>query len=235
VNKKGKLYLIPVPISEHDLVGQIPPQNLTIVNGLRHFIVENAKTARRFLKSFGYPDISQAQMEELNVKSDERSIEFLLKPLLEGVNIGLMSDAGAPAIADPGSDLLNLAYSKNIEVVPLAGPSAIMMAISASGFNGQNFAFTGYLPQDRPKREKRIKELESLAKKQKQAQFFIETPYRNIQMIESLLNALSMETKVFIAAGLLDNTPFVKSLSVAEWRKFKFPDLNRIPAVYGIY
>ncbi|HRD39063.1 MAG TPA: SAM-dependent methyltransferase, partial [Bacteroidia bacterium] len=170
----GTLYLIPVPISETDLSLVVPNYNSELVNSLTYFIAEDAKNARRFLKQCNYADISKAEIAELNEHTKSNSVSELIKPLIEGKNVGLLSDAGCPGIADPGADIVKLAHQKNIVVKPLIGPSSIVLSIMASGFNGQNFAFVGYLPIEKPQRSKRIKELESLALKSNQAQFFIE-------------------------------------------------------------
>jgi 16S rRNA (cytidine1402-2'-O)-methyltransferase len=147
----------------------------------------------------------------------------------------LMSDAGCPGIADPGAEVVKLAHQKNIEVIALTGPSSIVLSIMASGFNGQNFAFVGYLPIDKPARLKRIKELEMFAVKHKQAQFFIETPYRNDQLLEALLNSLSPETLVFIGKDLTGPKQFMKAKTVFEWKTSAKPDINKVPVVFGIY
>ncbi|MEO6302624.1 MAG: SAM-dependent methyltransferase [Bacteroidia bacterium] len=231
----GKLYLLPVPINEEVENNFIPEYNLTIVKGLINFIAEDAKTARRFLKWFGYPKIENADIMLLNEHTKNNNISELLQPLIEGKDVGLMSDAGCPGIADPGAEVVKLAHQKNIQVIPLTGPSSIVLSIMASGFNGQNFAFVGYLPIDKTQRLKRIKELETLAVKQKQAQFFIETPYRNDQLLEALLNSLSPETLVFIGKDLTGPQQFMQSKTVFEWKTSAKPEINKVPVVFGIY
>ncbi|MBA2610785.1 MAG: SAM-dependent methyltransferase [Bacteroidetes bacterium] len=231
----GKLYLLPVPISDSEKNDFIPEHNLLIVRSLVNFIAEDAKTARRFLKWFGYPKIEEAEILLLNEHTKISSVSELLQPLFDGKDMGLMSDAGCPGIADPGADVIKLAHQKNIQVIPLAGPSSIVLSIMASGFNGQNFAFNGYLPIDKPLRLKRIKELETLAVKYSQAQFFIETPYRNDQLFESLLSALSLETLVFIGKDLTATNQFISTKSVFDWKKAIKPEINKVPVVFGIY
>ena len=231
----GKLFLIPVPITQEDGIQQIPEYNLRIISGLNHFIVEDEKTARRFLKLSGFTDISKAELELLNEHTKKENVRELLQPLLLGHNIGLMSDAGCPGIADPGTNLVTLVHQRGMEVIPLAGPSAIVLSIMSSGFNSQNFAFVGYLPIEKTEKIKKIKELEKLAIKSKQAQFFIETPYRNEQLLEVLLTALHPQTLLFIGKNLLSKNQFIKSAVVGEWIKGIKPLLGKIPVVFGIY
>lgn len=230
----GKLYLLPVPISD-EVNNFIPQYNFDVICGLKNFIAEDAKTARRWLKWFGYPKIEDALIVLLNEHTNNNSIPELLKPLLNGVDVGLMSDAGCPGIADPGADVVSLAHKYNIEIIPLIGPSSIVLSIMASGFTGQNFAFNGYLPIDKVQRSKRIKELELLAIKNNQSQFFIETPYRNDQLLSLLLQSLSPQTILFIGKDITGKNQFVKSKSVSEWRKANKPEINKVPVVFGIY
>ncbi len=231
----GKLYLLPVPIAEGNENNFIPTYNFEIIKSLTHFIAEDAKTARRFLKFFQYPKIEAAKIVELNEHTKQISIAELIQPLLQGQNVGLMSDAGCPGIADPGAEVVKLAHQQNIEVVPLAGPSSIVLSIMASGFTGQNFAFTGYLPIEKDKKIKRLKELEQLVYKNQQAQFFIETPYRNVSFFETLLNNLLPQTLLFVGIDITTPKQLLISKSIAEWKKSSTPELNKIPAVFGIY
>lgn len=231
----GTLYLIPVPISETDLSLVVPNYNSELVNSLTYFIAEDAKNARRFLKQCNYADISKAEIAELNEHTKSNSVSELIKPLIEGKNVGLLSDAGCPGIADPGADVVKLAHQKNIVVKPLIGPSSIVLSIMASGFNGQNFAFVGYLPIEKPQRGKRIKELENLAVKSNQAQFFIETPYRNGQLFDDLIQTLQPETLLFIGINLTSSSEKLVSKSVKMWKQAPKPDFHKIPAVFGIY
>jgi 16S rRNA (cytidine1402-2'-O)-methyltransferase len=235
VSQYGKLYLLPVPISDEAVNNFIPEYNLTIVKSLTNFIAEDAKTARKFLKWFGYPKIEAAEIILLNEHTKTNNVLELIQPLLDGKNVGLMSDAGCPGIADPGADVVKLAHQKNIEVIPLVGPSSIVLSIMASGFNGQNFAFVGYLPIDKHQRLKRIKELEQFAVKNNQAQFFIETPYRNEQLLEALLTSLSPETRIFIGKDITGANQFMQSKTVFEWIKSAKPNVNKVPVVFGIY
>lgn len=213
----------------------IPDYNLALIKTLKHFIAEDAKTARRFLKWFGYDPISDAEITLLNEHTQGKEIENLMKELLEGKNVGLMSDAGCPGIADPGADIVKMAHKKGIQVIPLAGPSSIVLSIMASGFNGQNFAFVGYLPIEKPQKIKRIKELELLANKQKQAQFFIETPYRNEQLLQTLLEVLAPQTLLFIGKDLTSANQWLVSKTIADWKRGKKEELHKVPVVFGIY
>lgn len=232
--QKATLYLIPAPLSDAPLHEVMPDYNLQIVKRLTHFIAEDAKTARRFLKRCGYEDLQKANISLLNEHSKGVDITGLLAPILQGQDVGLMSDAGCPGIADPGAEVIALAHSKNIFVTPLIGPSSIVLAIMASGFNGQNFSFVGYLPIDKPLRVKRIRELEQIALRQKQAQFFIETPYRNNQLLADLLGTLQSTTRVCVTQNVTNSDQKIRSLMVTEWKK-KTVDLHKIPVVFGIY
>jgi len=231
----GKLYLLPVPISDEDPLAMIPEFNLHLVRTLTHFITEDEKQARKNLKLFGYPDLPSAQLYLLNEHTSNSALPELLKPLLSGHDTALMSDAGCPGIADPGAELIRLAHTRNIRVIPLTGPSSIVLAIMASGFNGQNFAFNGYLPVDKAARIKRLRELESLSRKQGQAQFFIETPYRNAQLLETMLECLAPGTYCFVGKNIGGVPQFLRSATVADWKKQNRPDLHKIPVVFGLY
>lgn len=231
----GTLYLFPGPLSEADIEFVLPKHNIELIKLIKHFIAEDAKTARRFLKLCSYPAIQEAEITLLNEHTESNDYVPLLEPLLKGHHIGLMSDAGCPGIADPGSELVRLAHKKGIKVVPLVGPSSIVLTIMASGFNGQNFAFNGYLPIEKDKRIKRIKELEMLASKYKQAQYFIETPYRNTQLFADLLAGLNASTLLCLATNLTDPSQQITTRSIAEWKKSESPEIHKVPVVYGIY
>jgi len=235
VKHLGKLYLLPVPIAEESGGQFIPHYNTGIVKTLKKFIAEDAKTARRCLKGFGYATIQDAEIFLLNEHTKNSDVTTLLKPLMEGQDMGLMSDAGCPGIADPGADVVKLAHQKGIEVIPLVGPSSIVLSIMASGFNGQNFAFVGYLPIEKPQRIKRLRELEQLALRQNQAQFFIETPYRNEQMLETILESLAPQTLLFIGRDITAPTQLLVSKTIAEWKTARRPDMHKVPVVYGVY
>ena len=231
----ANLYLLPVPVSEDNSLRPIPQYNLEVVKQLRYFIAEDAKTARRFLKLFGYGDISRAEILALNEHTEETEMPALIKPLLEGENMALMSDAGCPGIADPGAPVINLCHLRNIRVCPLTGPSAIVLSVMASGFNGQNFAFVGYLPVDKHQRTHKLRELEQLSARTGQAQFFIETPYRNGQMFETMLSTLQPTTRVFIGRNIGAGDELIRSLPVKEWTQIPRPPLHKVPVVFGIF
>lgn len=231
----GTLYLFPVTLGETEVSAVIPSFNIELIKTITVFIAEDAKNTRRFLKQCGYPDLNAAEIFLLNEHTKGSELPTLINELLQGKNIGLMSDAGCPGIADPGADVVRLAHQKGIKVVPLVGPSSIVLSIMASGFNGQNFAFNGYLPIEKPQRTKRIKELEQLVYKNRQAQFFIETPYRNIALFDDLLSTLSSETALCLGINITTSSEKIITKSIAEWKKAPKPELNKIPAVFGIY
>lgn len=213
----------------------LPSYNLEIVNTLNYFIAENAKTARAHLKTMGYATISSALIEEIEKHAARQNFIELLKPCLNGYNMGLMSDAGCPAVADPGADIVTVAHTVGIEVIPLVGPSSILLSIMASGFNGQSFAFNGYLPIEKSARQKKIKDLELIANKAQQSQFFIETPYRNKQMLQQLFETLKPNTKLFIGVDLTGSKTFAKSYTIEMWKKQLLPELDKLPCIFGIY
>jgi 16S rRNA (cytidine1402-2'-O)-methyltransferase len=231
----GTLYLFPVTLGETEVSLVIPFYNTELIKTISVFIAEDAKNARRFLKQCGYPDISKAEILLLNEHTKGSELPSLINELFQGKNIGLLSDAGCPGIADPGAEVVRHAHQKGIKVAPLVGPSSIVLSIMASGFNGQNFAFNGYLPIEKPQRTKRIKELEQLVYKNDQSQFFIETPYRNISLFDDLLSNLNPETALCLGVNLTTPSEKIITKSVGEWKKTTKPDLNKIPAVFGIY
>ncbi len=231
----GTLYLFPVTLGETEVSFVIPSYNIELIKTITVFIAEDAKNTRRFLKQCGYPDLSKAEILLLNEHTKGSELPELINPLFQGKDIGLLSDAGCPGIADPGADVVKHAHQKNIKVVPLVGPSSIVLSIMASGFNGQNFAFNGYLPIEKPARIKRMKELEQLVYKNDQSQFFIETPYRNVSLFDDLLDNLSRETLLCLGINLTTPAEKIVTKSVSEWKKGMKPDINKIPIVFGIY
>ncbi len=231
---KGVLYLLPVTLGESAVADVLPDKNISLVKDLVYFICENAKDARAFLKQCGYAEIGQAQLSELNKHAEAGSVTSFLDPLLKGHNMGLMSDAGCPGIADPGAEIIRLAHQKSIRVVPLVGPSSIVLSIMASGFNGQNFAFNGYLPIDKMARSKRIRELELMATKHQQAQFCIETPYRNAQLFDDLLKTLHPDTRLLVATHLTLGDESITVKHVRDWKRSGTPDFQKKPTVFGI-
>lgn len=231
----GTLYLFPVTLGETEVSLVIPAHNIELIKNITVFIAEDAKNARRFLKQCGYPDLSKAEILLLNEHTKHSELPELINPLFQGKDIGILSDAGCPGIADPGADVVKHAHQKNIKVVPLVGPSSIVLSIMASGFNGQNFAFNGYLPIEKSQRAKRIRELEQVMSKNNQSQFFIETPYRNTSLFEDLQLNLGNETLLCIGMNLTTASEKIITKSISEWKKTSKPELNKIPVVFGIY
>ena len=232
--KTGKIYLIPTPIGETNVYDVTPQGNQQVIRSLDYFVVENLRSARRFLSKAGIgKSIDALKLAELNEHTPPQEVEKLLQPVLNGENAGIISEAGVPAVADPGADLVALAHRKNIEIVPLVGPSSILLAVMGSGLNGQSFAFNGYLPVKQPERNKAIRHFETRALKENQSQFFIEAPYRNTKLFDDLMAALGGETRLTIAADLLQPDQLIRTKRVADWKKEK-PDINKRPAIFGI-
>ena len=216
----GKLYLIPTPIGEGPFGDFFPAFNGEIINHIDTYIVEELRTARRFLRYAGIQKrIDELTFFELNEHTQGVELNEYLQPCLDGHNVGLMSEAGVPCVADPGNIAVAKAHQLGIEVVPLIGPSSIILALMGSGLNGQNFTFHGYLPVDQQEREKRLLAIESVAVKTGQSQIFIETPYRNRRMADSICNVCQPATRVCIAAGLTTPNALLKTQSVSKWRK----------------
>lgn len=227
---KGTLYLIPVALGGDAAPSVLPPATLEVVRNLHAFIVENAKTARRFLKAAGYPHpLQQARFHRLDEHTRDAELANLMAPLLAGHDCGLMSEAGCPVVADPGAALVRRALDAGIRVVPLVGPSSILLALMASGMNGQRFAFQGYLPVDKAQRANRLKALEAQAGDT--TQIFIETPYRNDALLSAVLEHCSGDTLLCVAADLTLATEFVATRTLSEWKK-KPPVLDRRLAVF---
>lgn len=230
------LYLIPVTLGETPVAQVLPSYNHDIIVNIKHFIVENIRSARRFLKQVEKSiDIDELTFYELNRHTDRKIIGEYLKPLEAKQPVGIISEAGCPAIADPGADVVAIAQSRRLKVVPLVGPSSIIMSLMASGFNGQQFAFNGYLPVDIPGRVKALKKLENKVYNDDQTQIFIETPYRNSKMLESMLNALRPTTKICIAAGITTPQELIITRTVEKWKKEKMPKFEKVPCVFLIY
>ena len=229
------LYLIPTTLGDTSLELVLPQYNLLVISRLKYFIVENIRTARRFIKKANAAAvIDDCVFFELNEHTKTEEISGFLAPLLAGNDMGVISEAGCPAIADPGADVVALAQQKNITVMPLVGPSSILMALMASGFNGQNFAFVGYLPVNQTERIQTIKKLESRVYAENQTQIFIETPYRNAKMLESLLSVCHKHTKLCVAADITLESEFIVTKTIFEWKK-NLPDLNKRPCLFLIY
>jgi 16S rRNA (cytidine1402-2'-O)-methyltransferase len=232
--KTGILYLIPSALGETTGVNCLPVSTLEVIRSLTHFIVEDERTARRFLKTCELlKSIQELKLELLNEHTDNKTLDSLIAPLLTGTDLGLLSDAGCPGVADPGAGLVAMAHNKGIKVVPLIGPSSILLALMGSGFNGQSFCFHGYLPKDQSSRKKKLMELERTAIRTGQTQIFIETPYRNQNLIEDAFSCLEGNTRFCIACDLSLATAFHQTKTIAAWKKTK-PDINKRPAVFLI-
>lgn len=232
---KGTLFLIPVPLAENSVDKVVPPLHQQVINQLYTYIVENEKTARRWLKEMKLA-IPQSELKiHVNDKhTDKATFSSFFTELESGKDVGLMSEAGCPAIADPGSDIVAEAHKRGIKVRPLVGPSSILLALMGSGFNGQSFAFHGYLPIDKVDRSRKIKELESLAERNNQTQIFIETPFRNNPMLEEILRVGNPATKLCVAVNVTGDEEEIHSRSIADWRK-KTYDFHKKPAIFLLY
>lgn len=231
----GTLYLIPVPLGGEDLAWTIPSAVRKRVAELDSFIVEHPKTARHFLKQIGCTvPLQRIHMQVLDEHTKPAEFESLLAPVFTGKDLGLLSEAGCPAVADPGAELVRLAYCRNVQVVPLVGPSSILLALMASGLNGQCFAFQGYLPAETDRRRKRIGELEKESILRDQTQIFIETPYRNQKLLESLLHTCQGETALCIASSLTLPGEFIFTKTIREWLNAP-PDLANKPTVFLLH
>ena len=232
---QGNLYLIPTTLGEETEPLEVMPLSVKkVIEQIDFYIVENEKSARRFIKKIS-PKKSQPSLHImlLDKYAEEVETRRYLDVCKDGINIGLLSEAGVPAIADPGASIVKLAHEKNIKVVPLVGPSSILMAMMASGMNGQNFAFNGYLPIDKTERKKAIKELERLSKDKNQSQIFIETPYRNEKMFTDLKAVLTPITQLCIAADISLPSEYIKTNMIKDWKSIK-PDLHKRPAIFII-
>lgn len=230
------LYLVPVNISEAPLTDVLPEGNLAILRELHHLIVENVRTARRFLKRCdpGF-DIGSVTFYELNRHTDPLEVSSFLDPLRNGEPVGVMSEAGCPAVADPGALPVSIAQKEGLKVIPLVGPSSILMALMASGFNGQGFTFNGYLPIEAKERERKLKDLESISMRGDMTQIFIETPYRNNRMLESLSHTLRPDTLICVACDITDpEKETIRTLSASKWKLAKY-DFDKRPAIFLIY
>lgn len=238
----GTLFLIPNTLGETEALASVLPEQVQhITSQLDYFVAENAKTARAFLKlvHVHHPLVKPLQeitISELNVNTPPAALAGLLAPLLAGRDGGLVSEAGVPAVADPGADLVRLAHQHGIPVRPLVGPSSLLLAVMASGLNGQSFAFNGYLPTDAAQRVARIKELETRSRKEKQTQLLIETPYRNTAMLEALVGACAPGTLICVATDLSLATETIRTQTGAQWKSQlgggKMPDFHKKPTVF---
>ena len=229
------LYLIPVTLGDTAIEKVLPAHNKEIILGIKHFIVEDVRSARRFLRQADPQfDIDGSHFFELNKHTSPADIAGYLAPLAGGNPMGVISEAGCPAVADPGADVVAIAQRKGLKVVPLVGPSSIILSVMASGFNGQSFAFHGYLPIKPDERARKLKQLEQRVYAEEQTQLFIETPYRNGKMIEDILKNCRPQTKLCIAANLTCDDEFVRTRTVKEWRG-NIPELSKIPCIFLLY
>lgn len=228
--------MIPVTLGDTPLSQVLPEYNVGVVRGIRHFIVEDVRSARRFLKKVDRDiDIDGLTFYAMGKHASPQDFASYLCPLEQGLPVGVISEAGCPAVADPGADVVAIAQRKGLRVVPLVGPSSMILAVMASGFNGQSFAFNGYLPIDPAERTRRLKALEQRAAAEHQTQLFIETPYRNAKMFEEILRTCRPQTRLCVAAGITCAEEFIKTRTVQEWKKHPLPDLSKVPAIFLIY
>ena len=231
----GKLYLIPTGLGSSAPLEIIPISIKKIIESIDIYIVENEKSARKFIKSVSSgKSQSSLTLFSLNKFTDPIEIPSFLEECHKGNNIGLLSDAGCPGVADPGAEVVRMAHEKNIKIIPLVGPSSILLAIMSSGMNGQNFAFNGYLPIEKSERKSKIKQLEKRSFNENQSQLFIETPYRNNSILEDLYNTLNLDTKICVACDLTLPTEHIKTQSAKQWKNSKL-DFHKRPAIFIIH
>ena len=231
----GKLYLIPTTMGDCEPMDVLPQTVKRCLDFIDDYIVENEKTARKFIKSV-QPEKVQAtlRLSALNKHTEISEHNKMIQPCLEGKNIGLMSEAGCPGIADPGAAIVKIAHEKGIQVVPLVGPSSILLAMMASGMNGQSFTFNGYLPIDKSEKKSALKNLEKLSHDKNQSQIFIETPYRNNKLLEDLIQTLQPNTHLCVATDITLPTEYIKTLRVNDWKKTKV-DLHNRPTIFIVH
>ena len=230
------LYLIPVTLGDTPIERVLPAYNKEVILSIRHFIVEEVRTARRFLKQVDRNiNIDELTFYPMGKHADAALFSKYLDALRNGEDMGVISEAGCPAVADPGADVVAIAQREGHKVVPLVGPSSRLLAVMGSGFNGQSFAFHGYLPIAPADRAKRLKQLESRSAAEHQTQLFIETPYRNHKIIADILATCNPRTKLCIASGLTTNKEYICSKTIKEWKQTTLPDLNKIPTIFAIY
>lgn len=231
----GKLYLIPTTLGESDPMDVLPQTVKRAIDFIDYYIVENEKTARKSIKIV-HPEKKQPDLKLslLNKHTDGKEHAAMIAPCLQGINVGLMSEAGCPGVADPGAAIVKIAHEKGIQVVPLVGPSSILLALMGSGMNGQSFAFNGYLPIEKSEKKTALKNLEKLSSDKNQSQLFIETPYRNNKLLEDILQALQPNTHLCIACDITLPTEYIKTFRVADWKKIKV-DLHNRPCIFIIH
>ena len=229
----GTLYLIPVTLGDDNIAQVLPANVVAIAQQLDTFVVETEKSARHFLSTIKTAKpVRELTMHLLNEHTEDKALPDLLKPLLAGKDVGLMSDAGCPGVADPGARLVALAHQKGVRVVPLVGPSSILLGLMASGLNGQQFAFLGYLPVDKAQRAQKLKEIEKRAQTHNETQIFIETPYRNMHMLEALLSSCNANTRLCIASQVSLPDEMIVTKTISGWKQSALPDLHKNPTVF---
>lgn len=229
------LYLIPVTLGETEVSRVLPSYNAEVILQIKHFIVEEVRSARRFLKKVDRNiQIDDLAFYPMGKHASPELFASYLRPLEQGESVGVISEAGCPAVADPGADVVAIAQRKGLRVVPLVGPSSILLAVMASGFNGQSFAFNGYLPIEPGERTKRLKLLEQRVYADRQTQLFIETPYRNAKLFAEILRTCRPQTRLCVAAGLTCAEEFIRTRTIQEWKRHPLPDLSKIPAIWVI-
>lgn len=233
---KGTLYLLPITLGNFDTISRVLPKyNLSIIHSLDIFVVENLRTARRFLRAANHPKaIDELTFFELGKHTHEEVVHTFLHPLLAGKSMGLLSEAGTPCVADPGADVVNIAHQLKVKVVPLVGPNSIILALMASGFNGQQFVFHGYLPYERSELKTKIRQMESAIQKHGQTQIFIETPFRNKKLFDVLLSLCAKHIKLCVATDLTLDSESIQTHTIADWKK-ETADLNKKPTVFLLY
>ena len=235
MSERGRLYLIPSPLGDNDPQEVIPGPVLNLLPEIRTYVVEEIKTARRYLSKAGLRGhIGELEFHVLNEHTTVQEVEAMASLFDEGGDIGLITEAGLPAVADPGSALVALCHRKGIEVVPFVGPSSLMMALMSSGLNGQSFAFCGYLPAKTEERRNAIRAIEKRSAIERQTQIFIETPYRNRKMFDTLLSTLRPSTRMCVAAGITTPDEWIHTHTIGEWRRLSLPDLSKVPAIFLI-
>ncbi|RZL31117.1 MAG: SAM-dependent methyltransferase [Pedobacter sp.] len=233
--QKGTLFLIPVPLAENATQKSFTPYLIDTINSIKTYIVENEKTARRFLKEAGLKTPqSELLVHDYGKHKRGNSLVPYFTQLMQGIDVGLMSEAGCPGVADPGAEIVAEAHKRGIKVVPLVGPNSMLQALMSSGFSGQSFAFHGYLPIDKTERAKKIKDLEALSVKYRQTQLFMETPFRNNHLLEDVLKNCQATTQLCIATNINGEDEFIKTMAVAMWRSEKI-DLHKKPTVFLLY
>lgn len=229
----GTLYLIPVTLGDDVIQKALPPDVVSLTQKLDTFVVENEKTARRFLGAIKtHKPVRELVMLTLNEHTTDQELPALLAPLLEGRDIGLMSEAGCPGVADPGAKLAALAHRKGIRVAPLVGPSSILLGLMASGLDGQRFTFLGYIPSEKAARVQKLREIERTSRKNRETQIFIETPYRNQHLLEDILASCNGETRLCIACNVSLEDELIVTKRIADWKNTSLPDLHKKPTVF---